>query len=31
LGVLYLFQRAERKRFQNQNEVVVIDVPIFKS
>jgi hypothetical protein len=31
LGVLYLFQRAERKRWQNQNEAAVIDVPIFKS
>jgi hypothetical protein len=31
LSVLYLFQRAERKRWQNQNEAAVIDVPIFKS
>ena len=25
-GALYLFERAERKRWQNQNEVVLIDV-----
>ena len=25
-GALYLFQRAERKRWQNQNEGVIIDV-----
>lgn len=31
LGLLYLFQRLERKRWQNQNEAVVIDMPIFKS
>ena len=26
LGSLYLFQRAERKRWQNQNDEVLIDV-----
>ena len=26
LGALYLFQRAERKRWQNQNEEVLINV-----
>jgi hypothetical protein len=26
LGALYLFQRAERKRWQNQNDGVIIDV-----
>lgn len=26
LGSLYLFQRAERKRWQNQNDEVIIDV-----
>ena len=31
LGLLYLFQHAECKRWKNQNEAVVIDVPIFKS
>jgi hypothetical protein len=26
LGALYLFQRAERKRWQNQNNKIVMDV-----
>ena len=26
LGSLYLFQRAERKRWQNQNDEVLIDI-----
>ena len=28
LGSLYLFQRAERKRWQNQNDEVIIDVTV---
>ena len=28
LGSLYLFQRAERKRWQNQNDEVLIDVTV---
>ena len=31
LGSLYFFQRAERKRWQNQNDEVVIDVIAFLS
>jgi hypothetical protein len=31
LGSLYLFQRSERKRWQNQNDEVLIDVIAFLS
>lgn len=31
LGSLYLFQRAERKRWQNQNDEVLIDVIAYLS
>jgi hypothetical protein len=31
LGLLHLFQHVECKRWKNQNEAIVIDMPIFKS
>ena len=29
LGALYLFQHAERKRYQNKNDKVLIDITAF--